>query len=141
MLVLLGGCLARIPPSKTFSVPRDAAGRKKKQNKRKNNQNTWISHKRTCLHGACKLHYEKENFIREDLTLNPCTPNSLSLEVPLTKALSLLEDSLNPLKCLATAVHEPCSFSYSNARFFLGSVRRPQCKTKPHAFSVASQGF
>ena len=31
------------------------------------------------LHGACKLHYEKENFTRGDLTLNPCTPNSLSL--------------------------------------------------------------
>ena len=56
----------------------------------------WISHKKARLHGACKLHYEKKNFIRGDLTLNPCTPNSLSLEVPLTKALSLLETPLNP---------------------------------------------
>ena len=32
---MFGGCLAKTPPLKIFLVPRDAAGRKKKQNKRK----------------------------------------------------------------------------------------------------------
>ena len=33
---------------------------KKKEKTKQNNQNTWISHKKARLHGACKLHYEKK---------------------------------------------------------------------------------
>ena len=97
-------CLARTPPPKTFSVPRDIARRKKKQNK--NNQNTWISDKRARLHEAYKLYYEKK-FTRGDLTLNPCTLNfSLTKNFSHKSFLSLGRPP-EPLKCLTSAVQKP----------------------------------
>ena len=78
-MYVLGGYLARTPPPETFSVPRDATGRKKKQNKTikiHESATKWLV---STGHANFTM---KKKFTR-DLTLNPC------------KALSLLEDPLN----------------------------------------------
>ena len=98
---------------------------RKKEETKQNNQNTWISHKRACLQGACKLHYEKK-ILQEEISSSILVHLIfLSLEVFLTKAL-FLGGPPEPLKCLTSVVQEPPapSLSVLQPLFLLsGSVR------------------
>ena len=68
---------------------------------------------------------------KKNFTLNPCTPNSLSPEVPLTKTLFLLKTHPEPLKCLATAVQEPPAPSLTAPHASLSSRFVRLRETKP----------
>ena len=88
-----------------FSTTR--CSRKKEETKqKKNNQNTWISHKRARLHGACKLHYEKKILQEETSPSTLVHPILSHMKFPSQK-LSLSWRPPEPLKSLATAVQEP----------------------------------
>ena len=85
---VLDGCLVRTPPPRTFSVPRDVAGKKKKQNKTIKIRGSATKGFVSTRHANFTM---KKKFTRGDITLNPCTPNSLSQEV-LPHKNSFLED-------------------------------------------------
>ena len=76
----------------------------KRRNKTKNNQNTWISHKRTRLYGACKLHNAKKN-LQEEISPSILVHRVLSHRKFSAQKLSL-ENPWTP-EVLASAVQKP----------------------------------
>ena len=134
---MLGVCLAMTPPLKIFSVPRDAAGRKKKQNKKK-----IIKIRGSATKGLVSTRHANFTIKKKFYKRRP-HPQPLYIQFSFTgsspsQKLSLLEGPPEPLKCLASAVQElrAPSFSATYPLFFFlsaGSVRRfLRQNSRPH---------
>ena len=89
LAILLGGCLARTPPPKILSVLRDAAGRKKKQKKRKTIKIRGLAIKRLASMEHANFTMKKKNYKRRLHPQPLYTQFSLSRNSSLKSSFSL----------------------------------------------------
>ena len=94
---------------------------RKKEETKQNNQNTWISHKRARLHGACKLHYEKK-ILQEETSPSTLVHPILSHIKFSSQKLSLSwRPPCTPEEPGDRCPGASCSFSHSALRLSLSS--------------------
>ena len=126
-----------------FSTTR-CSKKKEETNKRKNNQNTWISHKRARLHGACKLHYEKKILQEETSPSTLVHPILSHLKFPSQKLSLSWRPPWTPEEPDDRCPGASCSFSLSALASFssIGFVRlRTMRKNEPHSLFFVYRAF